>query len=63
MASVLGEVSALPAAASEGRAPERSKSIAARFAGESGQATVEIVGVLPLLALALLVCGRSCWWG
>ena len=55
MASVLGEVSALPAAASEGRAPERSKSIAARFAGESGQATVEIVGVLPLLALALLV--------
>jgi pilus assembly protein CpaE len=55
MASVLGEVSALPTAASEGRAPERSKSIAARFAGESGQATVEFVGILPLLLILLLV--------
>ncbi|HKO28309.1 MAG TPA: P-loop NTPase [Solirubrobacteraceae bacterium] len=55
MAGVLGEVSALPAAASEGRAPERSKSIAARFAGESGQATIETVGVLPLLLLLLIV--------
>ena len=55
MASVLGEVSALPAPASEGRSPERSKSIAARFAGESGQATIELVGVLPLLLLVLVV--------
>jgi pilus assembly protein CpaE len=55
MAAVLGEVSALPAAASEARAPERSKSIAARFAGESGQATIETVGVLPMLLLLLLV--------
>src|SRR6185437_12038482 len=55
MAAVLGEVSALPSAASESRAPERSKSIAARFAGESGQATIETVGVLPLLLLLLIV--------
>jgi pilus assembly protein CpaE len=55
MAGVLGEVSALPAAASEGHAPERSKSIAARFAGESGQATIETVGVLPMLLLLLIV--------
>jgi pilus assembly protein CpaE len=55
MASVLGEVSALPGAASEDRAPERSKSIAARFAGESGQATIETVGILPMLLLLLLV--------
>ncbi len=55
MAAVLGEVSALPSAASEDRAPERSKSIAARFAGESGQATIETTGVLPMLLLLLLV--------
>ncbi|HET6868632.1 MAG TPA: P-loop NTPase [Solirubrobacteraceae bacterium] len=55
MAAVLGEVSALPAAASEDRAPERSKSIAARFAGESGQATIETVGILPMLLLLLIV--------
>jgi pilus assembly protein CpaE len=55
MAGVLGEVSALPTAASEGRAPERSKSIAARFAGESGQATIETVGILPMLLLLLIV--------
>jgi pilus assembly protein CpaE len=55
MASVLGEVSALPAATGEARAPERSKSIAARFAGESGQATIETVGVLPMLLLLLLI--------
>jgi pilus assembly protein CpaE len=55
MAAVLGEVSALPAAASESRSPERSKSIAARFAGESGQATIETVGILPVLLLLLLV--------
>lgn len=55
MASVLGEVSALPPRPSEGSAPERSKSIAARFAGESGQATVEFAGIFPLLLVLLLI--------
>ncbi len=56
MASVLGEISALrpaPAQAAEGSAARR---IAARFAGESGQATLEFAGMLPLmLGVVILV--------
>ncbi len=55
MAAVLGEVSVLPSASSEGAAPGRSKSIAARFAGESGQATVETIGIMPVLLVVVLV--------
>jgi pilus assembly protein CpaE len=55
MAAVLGEVSVLASASSEGAAPGRAKSIAARFAGESGQATVEMVGVVPVLVVVLLL--------
>ncbi len=55
MAAVLGEVSVLPSASSEGAAPGRSKSIAARFAGESGQATVETIGIMPVLLVVVVV--------
>lgn len=55
MAAVLGEVSVLPSVSSEGPSPERSRSIAARFAGESGQATVEMIGLVPVLVGVLLV--------
>jgi pilus assembly protein CpaE len=55
MAAVLGEVSVLPSASGEGAAAKRPKSIAARFAGESGQATVEMTGIVPVLVVVLLV--------
>jgi pilus assembly protein CpaE len=55
MATVLGEISALPsAAATEEERVHKARSIAARFSGESGQATVEFVGVLPFLLVALV---------
>lgn len=55
MASVLGELSALPASAPE-PGSDRARSILARFAGESGQATVEFAGTLPVaLGVAVLV--------
>lgn len=54
MASVLGEISALPMAAAEEAKVDRARSIRARLAGESGQATVETVGVLPLAVLVLV---------
>jgi pilus assembly protein CpaE len=53
MAAVLGEISALPAREPEGR-QARPRSIAARFAGESGQATVETMATLPLILLVLV---------
>lgn len=53
MASVLGELSALPASAPE-PGSDRARSILARFAGESGQATVEFTGSLPV-ALGVMV--------
>jgi pilus assembly protein CpaE len=55
MASVLGEVSALPRRDADESDATRAKRIAARFAGESGQATVEFVGILPLLLVVLLL--------
>ncbi len=54
MAAVLGEISALPSRDAEPNKADRARSIAARLAGESGQATVELVGVLPMLVLVLL---------
>ncbi|MBV8999843.1 MAG: AAA family ATPase [Solirubrobacterales bacterium] len=53
MAGVLGEISALRPATPQG-SESSAKRIAARFAGESGQATVEFVGLLPI-ALAFLI--------
>jgi MinD-like ATPase involved in chromosome partitioning or flagellar assembly/cell wall-associated NlpC family hydrolase len=55
MAAVLGEISVRPAADEEESRASRASSIAARFAGESGQATIEFAGVLPLLLLVLIV--------
>ncbi|MFZ0039831.1 MAG: AAA family ATPase, partial [Solirubrobacteraceae bacterium] len=54
MAAVLGEISALPAPEHEEAKVDRARSIRARFAGESGQATVEFTGVLPLAIIVLL---------
>ncbi|MBV8946506.1 MAG: AAA family ATPase [Solirubrobacterales bacterium] len=54
MASVLGEISALPPKAERGSV-SRAKRIAARFAGESGQVTVEFAGLLPLLLVTLVL--------
>jgi pilus assembly protein CpaE len=54
MAGVLGEISALPTReAAAGRA-DRARSIAARLAGESGQASVELMGSLGALILLFL---------
>lgn len=55
MASVLGEISALGGRAEAESRSERAKSIVARFAGESGQATVEFAGLLPFALLVLLL--------
>lgn len=56
MAAVLGEVAALPAPDEEPESEAaRASRIAARFAGESGQATVEFVGLLPLLLVVLIL--------
>ena len=55
MAAVLGEISALGTPLEAETRADRAKSIVARFAGESGQATLEFTGVLPLLLAALIV--------
>jgi len=55
MASVLGEISALRPAASDGPETSAAKRIAARFAGESGQATIEFAGLLPLMLVVILL--------
>jgi pilus assembly protein CpaE len=55
MASVLGEISALPSRAAADSRSERSKSIVARLAGESGQATVEFLGLLPVMLVVLIL--------
>lgn len=54
MASVLGEISALPSKAARERKPDRARSIAARFAGESGQAAIETMATLPIIILVLI---------
>lgn len=53
MAAVLGEISALPSRTQESR-ESRASSIAARFASESGQATIEFAGVFPLILVVLV---------
>jgi pilus assembly protein CpaE len=55
MAAVLGEISALGARSEPESRGERAKSIVARFAGESGQATIEFAGLLPLALLVLIL--------
>lgn len=55
MAAVLGEISALGSRPEPESRTERAKSIVARFAGESGQATIEFTGLLPLLLVTLIV--------
>jgi pilus assembly protein CpaE len=55
MAAVLGEISALGARAEPEARADRAKSIVARFAGESGQATIEFAGLLPLALLVLIL--------
>jgi pilus assembly protein CpaE len=55
MAAVLGEISALGARAEPEARADRAKSIVARFAGESGQATIEFAGLLPIVLLVLLL--------
>jgi len=55
MAALLGEIAALPQKGDGDPGSDRAQSIAARFAGESGQATIEFTGVLPLALVALIV--------
>ncbi len=55
MAAVLGEISALPSAGEGEREPNRTRSIVARLAGESGAATVEFAGVWPMILLAFVI--------
>jgi pilus assembly protein CpaE len=56
MAALLGELSAVaPPEAEATSRSARTRSIAARLAGEGGQATIETIGILPLLALMLVV--------
>ncbi len=55
MAAVLGEISALPSKEADAPKVDRARSITARFAGESGQATVDFLGVLPIAIVVLLV--------
>ena len=57
MAAVLGEVSAIsrPDTRAAATAGERRRRLAARLAGESGQATVEFLGVLPVFLIVALV--------
>jgi pilus assembly protein CpaE len=54
MAGVLGEISALRPSTPEETETSAAKRIAARFAGESGQAAVEFAGVLPLALIVLV---------
>jgi pilus assembly protein CpaE len=55
MAAVLGEISALGSHPEPETRADRAKSIVARFAGESGQATVEAVGLIPVAVLVLVL--------
>jgi len=55
MASVLGEISALRPPSPQGSEASTAKRIAARFAGESGQATVEFVGLLPIALIFVIL--------
>jgi pilus assembly protein CpaE len=55
MAAVLGEISALGARSEPESRGERAKSIVARFAGESGQTTIAFAGLLPLLAITVIL--------
>jgi pilus assembly protein CpaE len=55
MAAVLGEISALGSRTEEEPPAERAKSIVARFASESGQATIEFAGLLPVVLAAIVV--------
>lgn len=55
MAAVLGEISALGPPPEPDSRTERAKSIVARFAGESGQATIEFSGLLPLLLITMIL--------
>jgi pilus assembly protein CpaE len=54
MAGVLGEISALPAKEPTAGRADRARSIAARLAGESGQASIELMGSLGALILLFL---------
>lgn len=54
MAAVLGEISALPPKEAASSRADRARSITARLAGESGQATVELMGGLGILILLML---------
>ena len=63
MAGVLGEISALRAPAEAGAEASATKRIAARFAGESGQATVEFVGILPIVAIVMLALWQLLLFG
>lgn len=54
MAAVLGEISALPPKEAEESRSDRRRSIAARFAGEGGQATVEFAGSIPIMLVVLI---------
>jgi pilus assembly protein CpaE len=54
MAAVLGEISALRPEAPGDSDVSAARRIAARFAGESGQATIEFAGALPIILLALI---------
>jgi len=55
MAAVLGEISALGSRPEPESRTERAKNIVARFAGESGQATIEFAGLLPLVLVTLIL--------
>ena len=55
MAAVLGEIAALPSQSSAEPEGDRAKGIVARLAGESGQATIEFAGVLPLLFIVVIL--------
>jgi pilus assembly protein CpaE len=55
MAGVLGEISALPTREPAASRADRARSIAARLAGESGQASVELLGSLAILIVLFLI--------
>ena len=55
MAAVLGEISALPSRGGDETGRDRAKSIVTRLAGERGQATIEFTGILPLVAVVLIL--------
>lgn len=55
MGAVLGEISALPSKEATTGRTDRARSIAARLAGESGQASIELMGSLGFLILLMLI--------